>query len=123
MKKRPKIVTLDISIPIGSAANAAIAYNKKLLVSGYKKVRGFIISETTGPGVAYDVSLERTTGQPIIDPVNSAFIKLQSGVRPDENMLTMDFDLPNEDTIVKIIPKAITTQIATIQAIFLLTED
>ncbi len=118
-----KIVTIDIVIPNGSAANTALSFKKRLeTATNFKKCTGFIIAEATGPGVAYDVQLEPTNGKPLIQSVNSNFIKLQSGVDPDHNMKTVDFDLPSEETYVWITPKALTTQQGVLQAIFEISE-
>lgn len=123
MYGKQKIVTLDIAVPNASAANTALSFSKRLNTdSNYKKCRGFIISETTSPGVAYDVSLNPEEKNTLIQPVNSNYVKLQSGIEPDKNLKTVEFDLPSEQTFVWITPKAQTTAAGVLQAIFLLTE-
>lgn len=121
--KRKRIITKDISLPIGSAANTAVVFSKKLFTSGYTKCRGFGLSITSDPGVAFNVSLEPVNGIPLIDPVNSNYVKLPTNIKLDEILKTVLFDIPSEDTVVRITPLAITTALLTAQAIFELTED
>lgn len=121
---RRKIITIPINIASGLAANTRSDVSKKLnQFPQFKKCRGFGIAFSNYGGVPFKATLEPIGGKPLIDPVNYKLIEVNSAVKPDERLLTVDFDVDGEDVVVGIIPNLLTTDIIRGEAIFLLTEN
>lgn len=121
---RRKILTIPISIDAGLAANVVSQVSRKLnQFPELKKCRGFGIAFSDYGGVPFKATLEPIGGRPLIDPVNYKYVEVNPAVKPDERLLTVDFDIDGSDVVVGIIPNLLTTQVIRGEAIFLLTEN
>lgn len=125
MKKR-KIVVLAVNLPNGSAANTALSFGINLSNSGdktFNRVIGFGLAVQSDGGADSNVQLEPVEGNPLIQFVSKEYLKIGTNSKPDDRLMTVDFPVPNQETIVKVSPRANLTSAAVMQAIFLLSEE
>lgn len=119
---RKKIITAKFSIDIGAAANSAITIAKKLNANPeYKKCVGIGLALSSEGGVSWSASVENIPGRPLIDPVHFSLLKVDSGVKPDDRLLSVEFDITADDVNLIITPDVITTTKITGQIIYLLS--
>lgn len=121
---KTKIITIPIAVNNGTAANTALSFTKSLKSgdSSFKKVKGFGLAVQSDGGVDFDVQLEPVAGKPLIDYVSKEYLRIGANTKPDERLLSVEFDIPNEDTVVVIRPRANLTSNMVCQAIFLLEQ-
>lgn len=119
---RRKIVTAKFSINTGAVANSSTTISKKLNANNeYKKCIGIGLALSSEGGVSWNASVENIPGRPLIDPVHFSLLKVDSGVRPDDRLLSVDFEITADDVNLIITPDANTTQPITGQIIYLLS--